>query len=88
MVDLYLKSVGKDKSAQEKKAKSHFNLQTDKTREESCSQQFLKEPNNNTSLPQKDDPMSTDDIVTEFTLHNIFKDHDLSPNNIETMSIT
>lgn len=74
LINLYLQSVGRKQPTQGSKFEAHFNLQTDTTKEASCSQDVPKEPSNNKTPLQSEDPFNKDDMIIEYASNDMFGD--------------
>lgn len=74
LIDLYLKSIGRSQPAQGERYEAHFNLQPDTTKQASCSQSVPPEPDNDITLQQQEDPESIDNMIVEFSSHDLFGD--------------
>ena len=75
LVDLYLQSVGRKPQAhQGPRFESHFNLQSDNSKEAGCSHDIMEGPSNNPPLQASEDLMSTENMIVEFASNDMFGD--------------
>ena len=73
LVALYQKSLKESKQAGDKRYETHFNLSSETTPKESCSEQAPKQGNNK-SLNMEDNLPSTDNMLIDFGSGDIFGD--------------
>ena len=73
LVALYQKSLREGKQAGDKRYETHFNLTSEATPKESCSEQAHKSGNNK-SLNMEDDLPTTDNMLIDFSSEDIFGD--------------
>lgn len=75
LVDLYLQSVGRKRPAhQGPRFESHFNFQSDNFKEAGCSQDVNESPSNNPKIRSSEDPISTENMIVEFTSNDMYGD--------------
>ena len=73
LVALYQKYLKEGKQAGDKRYETHFNLSSEATPKESCSEQAPKQGNNK-SLNMEDNLPSTDNMLIDFGSRDIFGD--------------
>ncbi|PNT75213.1 hypothetical protein BRADI_1g28729v3 [Brachypodium distachyon] len=75
LVDLYLQSVGRKRpSHRGPRFESHFNFQSDNSKEAGCSHDIKEEPSNNPTIRPSEDLTSTENMIIEFTSNDMFGD--------------